>query len=62
MTEHPKHAYSVRAFCKAFDIGRSTFYSMVKAGELKPSKIGGKTIVTEEERQRFSERLNESAA
>jgi len=62
MTEHPQHAYSVRAFCNAYDIGRSKFYDLVKAGAIKTSKIGGKTIVTEEERQRFSERLNESAA
>lgn len=58
---HPKHAYSVRAICDAYDIGRTKFYELVKAGEIKTSKIGAKTIVTEEERQRFSERLNKSA-
>lgn len=62
MTLHPQHAYSVRTFCDAYNIGRSKFYDLVKAGEIKTSKIGAKTIVTEEERQRFSQRLNESAA
>ncbi len=58
----PQFAYSVRRFCEAFDIGRSKFYLLVRAGEIEVSKIGGKTVVTEEARQRFSDRLNQSAA
>ncbi len=57
-----KLAYSVRSFCDAFDIGKTTFYELVKAGEIKTAKIGAKTIVTSTEAQRYAAKLDQAAA
>lgn len=57
-----KFAYSVRSFCEAFDIGKTTFYELVKSGEIKTSKIGAKTIITGTEAQRYAAKLDRAAA
>lgn len=37
--------YTVNEALKVLRIGRSLFYSLVKAGEIKVTKIAGKTLV-----------------
>lgn len=38
-------ALSVNEFCAAYGIGRTLAYSEIKAGELKPVKIGRRTLI-----------------
>lgn len=44
----PVRAYSVRDFCKAYGLGRSTTYEMIKAGRLKSIRIGGRRLIPAE--------------
>jgi len=48
-----KLAYRVDEFCKAVGIGRSTFYKLVKVGDINTVKLGKITIVPEKEIQRL---------
>ncbi len=45
----PKHlshaAFTVDEFCRRNDMSRTTFYELVRAGELKAKKRGSRTIV-----------------
>lgn len=58
----PRLAFSIPEFCTMFGVGRSTFYDLVKAGELRPAKIKGKTVVTAAEVDRFAATLTGEAA
>lgn len=55
-------AYSVRQFCSDVGIGRSKFYQLVSAGEIKTVKCGTKTLVTAIEAQRFVASLKQAVA
>lgn len=57
-----KLAYTVAEFCDAVGIRATKFYELVKTGEIKPRKLGKKTLVTFEEAQRFIENLDSMAA
>ena len=40
-------AHSIPAACERLGIGRTTIYELIKAGELRPFKIGRKTLIPE---------------
>ncbi|MAW86938.1 MAG: excisionase [Phyllobacteriaceae bacterium] len=46
-------AFAVRQFCRWANISRSTFYKEVKAGRIKPVKLGGKTLILVKEAERW---------
>lgn len=48
--------------CERLDIGRSMFYELIKAGEIRVIKIGTRTIVPECELEGFIERRLKEAA
>ncbi len=50
-----KKFHSVAYACDFFDVGRTTFYSLVKRKIIKTAKIGRRTVVT-------TEMLEEAAA
>jgi hypothetical protein len=41
----PPVAFTVDEFCQRNDMSRTTFYGLLKAGELKAKKRGARTIV-----------------
>ena len=47
--------YSVDNFCRAHGIGRTFFYDEVKKGEIKPIKIGRRTLVPVSEAKAWQE-------
>jgi excisionase family DNA binding protein len=46
-------AITVDGFCHRFSIGRTTFYAEVKAGRIRPVKVGRKTLIPEAEVERW---------
>jgi len=69
MNIKPKHcvkplAYQVNPFCEMLGIGRSTFYHLVKTGQLRTVMIGGRRVVpaTEADRLLNNEGLSSEAA
>jgi excisionase family DNA binding protein len=54
-------AWTVKEFCSATRIGRSTFYQQVKRGNIKILKCGRRTLVPLAEITSFLKRLGEIA-
>ncbi len=48
--------WRVDYFCRAHGIGRTYFYDEVKRGEIKPIKIGKRTLVPVSEAKAWQER------
>jgi len=46
-------ALSVRNFCEAVSIGRTTFYGLVAQGHIRTKKLGRRTLVPITEVERF---------
>ena len=46
-------AITVDGFCDRYNIGRTTFYAEVKAGRIRPVKVGRKTLIPEPEGERW---------
>lgn len=46
-------AYSVRDFCTLMDLGRTTFYKLLKKQEIKTIRIGGRRLVPAAEARRL---------
>jgi hypothetical protein len=46
-------AYRVKELCAAIGICPSTFFKLAAAGKVKTIKIGGRTLVTVEEKDRI---------
>lgn len=40
-----KISYTVNEAVKACGLGRTTIYELIKAGELKPAKVGTRTLI-----------------
>jgi hypothetical protein len=49
----PRLAYSVKRFCDETSIGKTMFYALVKAGKIRLTKIGTRSIITGGEVMRF---------
>lgn len=46
-------AFAVREFCRWANISRSSFYKEVKAGKIRPVKLGKKTLIPIKEAERW---------
>lgn len=57
----PIHPRSRAAFCARYGICLATFHNLVNRGELETTKIGSRTIVTEEQEHAWLERNKRSA-
>lgn len=53
----PKLAYSVSETIRILSIGRTKLYALIASGELRPIKIGRKTLISHKEIENFLERL-----
>jgi len=40
-------AHSIPAACERLGIGKTTIYELIKAGDIRPFKIGRKTLIPE---------------
>lgn len=49
----PKHAYSIKEFCHATSLSRSTAYRHIADGNLPTRKIGGRTVIMADALQAF---------
>jgi excisionase family DNA binding protein len=55
-------AHTIPDACKRIGVSRSTIYELIASRELRPCKIGGRTLIPESELQRIvSERLAAAA-
>lgn len=52
-----KLAYSIKEFCAATSLGRTTVYELIAAGRLSYVKVGAKTLITMDEAARFLREL-----
>jgi predicted site-specific integrase-resolvase len=52
IAEKPR-AWRVNDFCKAHGISRSYLYALAKAGKIRLTKIGGRTVVPDAESERL---------
>jgi len=52
-----KHHYSVPETCYTLGISRSQLYKLVSVGDIRPIKIGSRTLFTDREIERFSDDL-----
>jgi excisionase family DNA binding protein len=41
----PQGAFTIRGFCDAYNICRTSVYALIKAGELRAVKTGGRTLI-----------------
>lgn len=55
-------ALTVDAFCRQYGVGRTAFYEEVKAGRLKPVKLGRRTLIPTKEADRWLSELPAMAA
>lgn len=53
-SQKDKWAYRVDDACYGLGISRTTFYELVKAGELKTIKLAGRTLVPRSELERLT--------
>ena len=52
-------AYTVRRFCEAFGVSRSTFYNLLATGKLPDVRIAGRRVIPADAAERL---LNQEAA
>jgi hypothetical protein len=52
-TDIPQRAMNLRVFCARYGIGRTSAYSEIKQGRLRAKKVGRKTIVCEDDAERW---------
>ncbi len=48
---------SIETVCDRLEIGRTSLYALIKAGDLKLIKIGSKSLITEESILAYVDRL-----
>jgi excisionase family DNA binding protein len=54
-----KAAYSVKETLSLLSMGRTTLYALIKRGDLKPFKLGRKTLFCASDLAAFLDRLRE---
>jgi len=59
MTQH--HPRSIAALAERWGISRATVYNIIARGELEITKIGRRTIITEEQERAWLKRCQRSA-
>ncbi|SFK10100.1 helix-turn-helix domain-containing protein [Methylocapsa palsarum] len=52
-----KLCYTIREWCDAVGVGRSTTYELIASGDLKAIKLGGRTLIPCDEAKRFVDAL-----
>ena len=57
MDNQRKRASSIEEFARDHDIGRAHVYELIKKRQLQARKIGRRTVITEEDAQKFRESL-----
>lgn len=57
-----KRAFTVREFCNAFGVSKSTLYNLIGAGKIRPTKIGSKTLIASDEAARWWASLSSAGA
>jgi len=63
MQEHATLASTIPDTCRRLGIGRTLVYDLIKRGQLRPIKLGTRTLIPESELQRLiSEQLERAAA
>jgi hypothetical protein len=60
--ESERRAYSIAEFCDRFGIGRTFAYEQIKKHRLRVRKAGRRTIVTDEDAERWLASLPSSDA
>ncbi len=55
-------AYSINDAARRLSIGRSSLYALINSGELKPIKLGGRTLIVREEIDALLERARAGAS
>lgn len=55
-------AWSVEEFAQATGIGRTTVFQLIKEGQIKPFKIGKRTLIAVKEAEAFIARMSGDAA
>ena len=60
LSENARVNWRVDEFCRAHGIGRTLFYDEVKRGEIKPIKIGKRTLVPDSEAKAWQLRKAEA--
>jgi excisionase family DNA binding protein len=48
---------SIKRAAERLDLGRTSVYSFIKAGDLRTVKVGARSLIPEEELRRFAEAL-----
>jgi hypothetical protein len=56
----PGRAFSIKHFCRIYDIGRTTAYGEMTAGRLKRRKVGKRTLITQDDAEAWLRALPES--
>jgi excisionase family DNA binding protein len=59
MQPERKRAYSIREFCEAWSLSRSTVYRMFANGQLSGRKVGRRTLIPNESIEAWASRLPE---
>ena len=54
------NAYTVKSFCAAFGVGKTTLYELRKAGAIRVRKLGSKTLIPAAEADRWFKSLPEA--
>jgi excisionase family DNA binding protein len=52
-----ERAFNIGEFCRRYGIGRTTAYSEVKAGRLALLKVGRRSLITEDDAERWLRNL-----
>lgn len=53
-----RFAFNISEFARAHDLGRSTVYRLLAAGQLKGRKIGKRTVITAEDAAEWRHQLD----
>lgn len=61
-TEAAPLAHPVNAACHRLGVSRTTLYELIASGEIKPIKIFSRTLIPEQELQRYMASRMEAAA
>lgn len=62
-TQNTPLVHPVPEACRRLSIGRTMLYQLIERGELRPIKLGSKTLIPEAELQRLvAERLSAGGA
>lgn len=54
--------WSINEFCAAVGIGRTKAYAEIKAGRLRPRKVGSRTILPQSEIDAWTAQLEEGTS